>query len=107
MLILLIPASEHGLQLAVIDRGLEVVALVALIDVVAMFFWNYAFYAAALTTAILILADVQRPSDYATEGYRVAWTLCGVGIAVIVMLLAGLLARRTAKAPPQQAAQPA
>ena len=33
----------------------------------------------------------------------VLWTLCGVGIGVLVVLLAGLLARRTAKAPPQQA----
>jgi len=37
----------------------------------------------------------------------VLWTLCGVGIGVLVMLLAGLLVKRTAKAPPQQAPQPA
>jgi hypothetical protein len=47
------------------------------------------------------------PSDYAAEGYRLLWTLCGVGIGVLVMLLAGLLARRTATAPPHPAAQPA
>ena len=51
--------------------------------------------------------DLPQPSNYGAEGYRVLWTLCGVAIGVLVMLLAGLLARRTAKAPPQQAPQPA
>ena len=31
------------------------------------------------------------------------WTLCGIGIGVLIMFLAGLLAKRTAKAPPQPA----
>jgi hypothetical protein len=53
------------------------------------------------------LVDIPQPSNYSAEGYRVLWTLCGVGIGVLVMLLAGLLAKRTAKAPPQQATQPA
>jgi succinate dehydrogenase/fumarate reductase flavoprotein subunit len=35
--------------------------------------------------------------------FRVLWTLCGVGIGVLVMLLAGLLARHTSKASAQQA----
>ena len=51
-------------------------------------------------------ADPGRPSAalrLAAEGYRVLWTLCGVGIGVLVMLLAGLLAKRTATAPPQPA----
>ena len=34
------------------------------------------------------------PSNYAAEGYRVLWTLCGVAIGVLVMFLAGLLAKR-------------
>jgi hypothetical protein len=100
-LVLLIPASEHGLNLLSITIGLSVVALVLLVHAVAMLFWNYAFYAAALTAGILILSDLLRPSDYATEGARVAWTLCGVGIAVLVMLLAGPLAKRTTKASTQ------
>jgi uncharacterized membrane protein YccC len=98
-LVLLIPASEHGLRLFSVTLGLSVVALVVLVHALAMLFWNYAFYTAALTAAILILSDLLRPSDYATEGDRVAWTLCGVGIAVLVMPLAGLLAKRTATAP--------
>jgi hypothetical protein len=100
-LVLLIPASEHGPNLFSITIGLAVVALVVLVHAVAMLFWNYAFYTAALTAGILILSDLLRPSDYATEGARVAWTLCGVGIAVLVMLLASLLAKRATKAPAQ------
>jgi hypothetical protein len=107
VLILLIPASEHGLRLIAIDRGLEVVTLVVLVDALAMLFWNYAIYAAALTAGILISSDVLRPSNYGTEGYRLLWTLCGVGIAVVVMFLARLLVKRTAKAPPQPATESA
>jgi uncharacterized membrane protein YccC len=105
--LLLIPASEHGLRLFAIERGLEVVALVILINGVAIRFWNYALYCGAIAAGALILADLPQPSDYGTEGDRVLWTLCGVGIGVLVMFLAGLLARRTAKTPPQQATQPA
>jgi fusaric acid resistance family protein len=106
-LLLLIPASEHGLRLFAISRGLEVVAIVLLMHAAAVRFWNYAIYCAAIAAAVLTLIDLPQPSDYAAEGYRVLWTLCGVGIGVLVMLLAGLLARRTAQAPPQPAAQPA
>ena len=49
---------------------------------------------------MLTLLDLGQPTDYAAEGYRVLWTLCGVGIGVLVRFLASLLARRTAKAPP-------
>jgi uncharacterized membrane protein YccC len=106
-LLLLIPASEHGLRLFAVDRGLEVVALVLLMHGVAIRFWNYALYTGAIAAGVLTLIDLPQPSNYAAEGYRLLWTLCGVGIGVLVMLLAGLLARRTAKALPQQATQPA
>ena len=107
MLLLLIPANEHGLRLLAITHGLEVVALVLLLHAVAIRLWNYALYCAAIAAAVLILLDLPQPSNYGAEGYRVLWTLCGAGIAVLVMLLAGLLAKRTAKAPPQPATQPA
>ncbi|MGW6922504.1 FUSC family protein [Streptomyces sp. NPDC054950] len=102
-LLLLLPATEHGIRLFAIDRGLEVVALVLMMHAVAMRFWNYALYSAAIAMAVLILVDLPQPADYAAEGYRVLWTLCGVGIGLLVMLLAGLLAKRTSKAPPQPA----
>jgi hypothetical protein len=106
-LLLLIPASEHGLRLFAIDRGLEVVALVLLMHGMAIRFWNYALYTGVIAAGVLILIDLPQPASYSAEGYRVLWTLCGVGIGVLVMLLAGLLAKRTAKAPPKQARQPA
>jgi uncharacterized membrane protein YccC len=105
--LLLLPASEHGLRLFAVTRGLEVVALVILINGVAIRFWNYALYCGAIAAGVLILIDLPHPSSYAAEGYRVLWTLGGVGIGVLVMLLAGLLARRTAQAPPHPATQPA
>jgi Fusaric acid resistance protein-like len=106
-LVLLIPANEHGLRLFAITRGLEVVALVLLMHGMAIRFWNYTLYTGAIAAGVLILIDLPQPSNYGTEGYRLLWTLCGAGIGVLVMLLAGLLAKRTAKTPPQPAVQPA
>jgi len=90
-LLLLIPASEHGLRLFAVDRGLEVVAPVLLMHGAAIRFWNYTLSGAAIAAGVLILVDLPQPSNYSAEGYRVLWTLCGVGIGVLVMLLAGLL----------------
>jgi hypothetical protein len=106
-LLLLIPANETGSRLVAITLGLEVVALVLLAHGFAFNFWNYALYTGAIAAGVLILVDLPQPSNYSAEGYRLLWTLCGVGIGVIVMFAAGLLAKLTAKSPPQQAAQPA
>jgi hypothetical protein len=106
-LLLLIPANVHGLRLFAIDRGLEVVALVLLIHGVGTRFYNYALYYSAISAGVLLLIDLPQPTNYAAEGYRLLWTLCGVGIGVLVMLLAGLLAKRTAKAPPHPTGRPA
>jgi hypothetical protein len=51
--------------------------------------------------------DLKQPSNYGAEGYRVLWTLCGVGMATVAMLLAALLAKHAAKSPQQPASQPA
>jgi hypothetical protein len=40
----------------------------------------------------VILLDLPQPGNFDAVGYRVAWTAAGVGIGVLVMLLAGLLA---------------
>jgi len=106
-LLLLIPANVHGLRLFAIDRGLEVVALVLLIHGVGTRFYNYALYYSAISAGVLLLIDLPQPTNYSDEGYRLLWAFCGVAIGVLVMLLAGLLAKRTAKAPPQPTAQPA
>jgi hypothetical protein len=105
-LLLLLPASEHGLRLVSITFGLETVAIVLFMHAAAIRFWNYAFYTSAIAAAVLVLLDLPHPSDYAAEGYRVLWTLCGVAIGVIVMLLAGLLAKATAKPALTPAARP-
>ena len=74
---------------------------------VAIRFWNYAFYTASIAAGALIAIDLPNPSNYSAEGDRVLYTLIGVAIAVIVMLLGTRLAKRTAKARPQAATHPA
>jgi uncharacterized membrane protein YccC len=69
---------------------------------------NYACYCAALAAAVLIAEDLPHPTNLGHEARRVLFTFAGVGIAVVVMLLAGLLQKRTAKkAQAAQAAQSA
>jgi hypothetical protein len=58
---------------------------------------NYALYCAALAAAVLIAEDLPNPTDLGHEARRVLFTFFGVGIAVGVMLLAGLLTKRAAK----------
>jgi hypothetical protein len=53
VLLLLIPANEHGLRMLSITHGLEVVALVLFMHAVAIRFWNYAFYRAAIAAGVL------------------------------------------------------
>jgi hypothetical protein len=97
-LLLLIPAHEHGARLLTVDQGLEIVAIVLLMHAAAIRFVNYTHYTAAVAAAVLILVDLTQPSNYSAEGYRVLWTLIGVTIGVVVMLLAQLLAKRRAPA---------
>ena len=104
-LLLLIPANVRGKDLVSITHGLEVVALILIMHAAATFFWNYAAFQAAWVAALLILLDVQQPTNYSALGYRLLWTLCGVGMATVVMLLAALLPKRTAKAQAQPARQ--
>jgi hypothetical protein len=97
-LLLLIPADVHGINLFSITRGLEVVAIVLIMHAIAIRLWNYALYTGAVAAAVLILEDLPQPSDYSAEGYRVAWTLAGVAIGVLVALLATLLTRQRSPA---------
>lgn len=103
MLLLLVPASEHGLRLFAVERGLEMVALVLLMHGAGARFWNYTLYSAAIAAGVLIMVDLPQPSHYSAEGYRVLWTLCGIGISLLVMLLTALLAKHRAAARPQPA----
>lgn len=103
VLLLLIPAGEHGLKLFAVKRGLEVVALVLLMHGVGIRFLNYALYCAAIAAGVLLLVDLPQPSNYTAEGNRVLWTLCGAGIGLLVILLAALLGKRHPKAPAKRA----
>jgi hypothetical protein len=91
-LFLLAVGSKPGLEVVIVILG----ALAGSIRAV-----NYALYCAAVAAAVLIGMDLPHPSNLADEGRRILFTLVGVGIAVIVMLLANLLQKRAAKAAPQ------
>jgi hypothetical protein len=106
-LLLLIAAGESGAKLASIKTVLAIVAIVFLLHGASIRFWNYAFYTAAIAAGVLLAEDLPHPSNYSAEADRVLWTLVGVAIAVLVMLLGNLLAKRTAKARPQAAPHPA
>jgi len=65
---------------------------------------NYAWYTAAVAAAVLVAIDVPHPSNLDAEGRRILFTLAGIGIAMIVMLLANQLQKhqkRTSKPAPQ------
>jgi hypothetical protein len=106
-LLLLIPANEQGQQLLAITHGLQMVGIVFIMHAIATRFWSFAYYTAFVSAAVLILEDLQQPSDFANEGYRVLWTVCGIVIGLVTMIVAGLLVKATAPAPPQPTAQPA
>jgi hypothetical protein len=78
-------------------------ALEAVIVIVAAFAAsfraaNYTIYSAAVATAVLIGMDLAHPSDLAAEGQRVLFTFIGVGISIVVLVLAGLIQKHSAKA---------
>jgi hypothetical protein len=81
--------------------GLEVVIVVLAVVAASIRGVNYAWYCAASAGAVLIALDLPHPSNLADEGRRVLFTFVGVGIAIVVLLLAGLLAKRAAKTAPQ------
>ena len=78
--------------LAVDNRtALEVIIVVLLALAGSIRTVSYAWYTAAVAGAVLIAEDVPHPSNFADEGRRILFTLAGVGISIIVLLLAGLL----------------
>ena len=67
---------------------------------------NYAIYCAAVAAAVLIALDLPHPSNLTAEGERVLFTFIGLGIGIIVLVLAGLLAKHAAKAASPAASPP-
>ena len=98
VLLMLIAASEHGLKLISIRHALEVLVIVFVLHGAAIRFWNYSLYTAAIAAGVLLAVDLPHPSNYSAQGERVLRTLVGVAIAVLVMLLANLLAKRRGNA---------
>jgi Fusaric acid resistance protein-like len=86
--------------------ALEVIVVVLLALAASIRTMSYTFYTAAVAAAVLIAADAPDPSNLSHEGRRILFTLAGVGIAIIVLLLAGLLQKRTAKPAPQTTPAP-
>jgi hypothetical protein len=105
-LLMLIPAGEHGVDLISTRHALEVVAIFLLMHGVAILFWNYALYTAAIAAGVLLAIDLPHPSNYSADADRVLWTLIGVAIAVVVLLVGTVLAKfasRGVKAQPAAA----
>jgi hypothetical protein len=88
-LFLLTIDNRHALEVIIIIFG----AIAASIRAV-----NYALYCAAVAAFVLIAMDLPNPSNLGNEGQRVLFTFIGVGIAVVIMLIANLLQKRTATA---------
>jgi hypothetical protein len=101
----LIGALVATLFLLTVDgvHALEVVIVVAAAFAATFRAANYALYCAAVATTVLIAVDIPNPSNLATEGRRVLFTFLGLGIGLVVLVLAGLLQRRTAKPAPAAA----
>ena len=57
---------------------------------------NYALYCAAIAGLVLVSMDISHPTNYTAEFHRVFFTLVGVGIAWLVMLLANAMQKNAA-----------
>jgi len=82
-------------------HALEVVIILLAVVAASIRAVNYALYCTAIAAFVLIAMDLPHPTDFAAEGRRVLFTLAGVGIGVLVMLLANMLQKRGAKAAPR------
>ncbi len=98
-------AAVAALVLLAVDNrtALEVIIVVLFALAGSIRTVSYTWYTAAVAGAVLIAADVPHPSNLTDEGRRILFTLAGVGISIVVLLLAGLLQKHAAKAAPKAA----
>ena len=88
------------LLLAVDSRQVLEVAVVLIFTAAgAIHGVNYALYNAAIAAGVLIAIDLPHPTDLTHEALRVLYTFLGVGLALLVMLLATQLGKRAAAKP--------
>jgi hypothetical protein len=80
---------------------LEVAVIVLLTLGIGVHGVNYALYTAAIAAAVLTAIDLPHPTNFKLEALRVLCTFLGVGLALLVMLLADQLRKRAARAAPQ------
>jgi uncharacterized membrane protein YgaE (UPF0421/DUF939 family) len=82
--------------------ALEIVVVILAAAGVATRTVNYALYTAAIAASVLIGLDISHPADFSAETRRILFTFLGVGIGVLVMLLADQLKKRSAAKPTPQ-----
>lgn len=85
-------------------RVLELAVVLFLTTAAAIHGVNYALYTAAIAAAVLIAIDLPHPTDLTHEALPVLYTFLGVGLAVLVILLATRLGKRAAAKPAPHAA---
>ena len=68
---------------------------------------NYALYCAGIAAAVLIAIDLPNPTNLSAEVRRIAFTLAGVGLAVVVSTLLDRLQKRKRSPREGQVAAPA
>jgi Fusaric acid resistance protein-like len=90
-------AAIASIVILTVDKKLALEAAVTILAAagVAIRAVNYALYTAAIAGAVLI--DISHPSKLGDEVQRVLYTFVGVGIGVVVMLLADQLQKRGPK----------
>jgi len=101
----IVGAAVAALVLLAVDNrtALEVIIVVLFALAGSIRTVSYTWYTAAVAGAVLIAADIPHPTDLTHEARRILFTLAGVGISIIVLLLAGLLQKHAAKAAPKAA----
>ena len=89
MVFLLAVDNKHALEVVVVLLG----SLAATIRGV-----NYALYCGAIAELVLVGMDISHPTNFSAEFHRVLFTMAGVGIAWLVMLLANQMQKHSAAA---------
>jgi len=85
------------------QRVLEIVIVVFATVAGAFRGANYAIYCISMAAVVLIVDDISNPADLSAEGRRVIFTFVGLGIGLVVLVLAGLINKRSAARQPAAA----